>query len=462
MWQTLQMVSLLFLITSTAFAAVELSPALGTEVVQGDPPHIHISGLLAGEQVTVHLFRTAMAYGVNDYPGKPVVAHAEGVFTADKDGAISVDSAISSEGTYVGVDCLGLLWSGARMPISGDAARPVTQKISLADDNDLLVRVERRAAQTTPWLETRLRLTDGSKDLYVQDVLSAGIVGAFARPKAVFNKPVPAILLLHGSEGGTLASARATAARFARLGYAAFAVVYFAWPGTGVPQAPQALMNIPVETLAHARNWLMQQPGVDASTVAVWGVSKGAEFALVGASQYPWIDRVIACVPSSMTWTGFGRSLLPGETDSSWTVNGKGLPGIGRDGWDDVNDLRWTSAFVHQRALGMASEEDLAAARIPVERTQAKMLFLAADKDVVWPSALMTHQMEATLRTSGQKDRERSIIFPNASHYICGTGSEMRRINPVHRPEGDDPSPEADAHAAENGWAATKLFLRAH
>ncbi len=456
------MVSLLFLVTSTALAAVELRPASGTEVVQGDSPHIHISGLSAGEQVTVHLFRKAVAYGVNDYPGKPVLAHAEGVFTADKDGAISVDSGISSEGTYVGADSLGLLWSGTRMPFSGDAGRPVTQKVSLADENDLLVRVERRAAKTPPWLETRLRLTDGSKDLSVTDVISEGVVGAFARPKSISNKPLPAILLLHGSEGGTLASARATAARFARLGYAAFAVVYFAWPGTGVPEAPQALMNIPVETLAHARSWLMKQTGVDASTVAVWGVSKGAEFALVGASQYPWIDRVIACVPSSVTWTGFGRPLLPGETDSSWTVDGKGLPGIGRDGWEAVNDLRWSSAFVHERALGMASEEDLAAARIPVERIQAKMLLLAADKDVVWPSAIMTHQMEATLRTKGQKDRERSIIFPNASHYICGTGSEMRRVNPVHRPEGDDPSPEADAHAAENGWDATKVFLRAH
>lgn len=109
----------------------------------------------------------------------------------------------------------------------------------------------------------------------------------------------------------------------------------------------------------------------------------------------------------------------------------------------------------------MASEEDLASARIPGERIHAKMLLLAADKDVVWPSALMTHQMEATLRNSGQKDRERSIIFPNASYYICGTGSEMRRVNPVHRPEGDDPSPEADAHAAENGWDATKVLLRA-
>ena len=72
----------------------------------------------------------------------------------------------------------------------------------------------------------------------------------------------------------------------------------------------------------------------------------------------------------------------------------------------------------------------------------------------------MTRQMETSLRAAGRKDRERSLVFTNASHYICGTGSEPRRVNLVHRPEGDDPSPEADAHATENAWEATRSFLR--
>ncbi len=460
MRRSLWLGSLLLLVRSTVFAAVALHPSPGTEVVDGDAPHLQVSGLMAGEHVRVHLFRKAIGYGVNDYAGKPVFAHAEAVFVADKNGDVSVDTAISVEGTYVGADALGLLWSGTRMTESGDSSQAITQNVALRDNSDVLVRVERISMPSAEWLETRLRLTNGSRDLSFEEVRVPGLTGVFARPKETSDHPLPVILLLHGSEGGTWASAKDTAARFARLGYASFAVIYFAWPGTGVPSAPQALMNIPLETLAKSRDWLLQQPNVNARTVAIWGVSKGAEFALVGATQYPWIERVVACVPSSVVWTGFGRALKPGELDSSWTIDGKELSVIDREGWEDVSALRWTSAFVHQRALDMASEEELQAARIRIERSHAKMLLLAADKDVVWPSALMTRQIEATLRAHGEKDEERSIVFPNASHFICGTGSEMRRVNLVRRPEGDDPAPEADAHAAESGWEATKAFLQ--
>ncbi len=392
-----------------------------------------------------------------------MLAHAEAVFVADKIGTVAVDTATATEGTYLGADALGLLWSGTRMPEAGDPTQPVTQHVVLANGSDLLVRIEAasaRSSDSTPWLETRLQLTDGSSDLLVEDVSTPGLAGVFARPKVTSGRPLPTILLLHGSEGGTRASAKASAARFARLGYAAFSVIYFAWPSTGVTGVSQALVNVPVETLANARAWLMQQPAVDASTVAVWGISKGAEFALVGAVEYPWISRVVACVPSSVMWTGFGRALVPGESDSSWSFGGRGLPGIGRDGWEDVTNLRWSSAFVHQRSLDMASEEELGRLAYPLNGFRQKMLLLTADKDVVWPSALMARQIEATLRSNGEKDRERSMVFPNASHYICGTGSELRRVDPVHRPEGDDPSPEADAHAAETSWEATKFFLR--
>ena len=47
----------------------------------------------------------------------------------------------------------------------------------------------------------------------------------------------------------------------------------------------------------------------------------------------------------------------------------------------------------------------------------------------------------------------------DASHFICGAGDELRYINPVTNPEGNNPSPAADARAAAKGWAETKAFL---
>ncbi len=452
--------SCFLLCEGTTGAQITVAPLVSSTVLDGDSPHLLVSGLRPGEIATVHAFRKATAYTAGSYVGTSVLAHAEVAFAADSTGRITVDSAVPLSGTYSGADPLGLFWSGTRLPLDGDAAEPVTHELHLDGTNEMLVRVEAPSIGDKHWAEAKLHLTDGADKVEVQQIALPGLNGAFARPKDQSIKPLPAILLLHGSEGGSKDSARATAIRFANLGYAAFALNYFAWPPAGLTGVPQAFVDIPVEGLATARTWLMQQHGVDADHLAVWGASKGAEFALVGAAHYPWIDRVVSCVPSSVVWSGFGRPAAAGEVYSSWSIDGKGLPYIAYDNFQDALDRKFSSAFVHQRSFAKASAQRQAAARIPIERARADILLLAATNDVVWPSGVMADEIEKALSSTPTQAKVHSLIFPNASHYICGTGSEPRRINPVHKPEGDDPSPEADAHAAELGWKATEAFLR--
>ena len=451
---------LLFAMTAPALATATFIARTGQELLDGDAPHLLVTGLRPGETATIHAFRKTNAYQPPSYTATPVLAHAQAAFRADRTGTINVDTAIPTQGTYSGADPLGLLWSGTRSDVAGDPAQPVTRDLPLKDDADIIFRLEAPSLRGVSWLETRIHLTDGADALSIQDVAIAGLNGAFARPKISSSTPLPAILLLHGSEGGSAASARYTAIRFAHLGYAAFAVNYFAWPNAGIANVPHALIDIPVETLASARAWLLQQPGVDARKVAVWGVSKGAELALVGAAHYDWIDRVVACVPSSVVWSGFGRPPAPGEVYSSWSLAGTGLPYIPYDRYEDVLSNKLSASFVHTRSLEKATPEQQAAARIPIETTSAKLLLLAAAKDHVWPSSRMTHDIETTFRNAGRQNQLTAIIFPDASHYICGTGSDPQRINPVHNPEGNDPSPEAVAHAAETSWQQTKAFLQ--
>ena len=63
-----------------------------------------------------------------------------------------------------------------------------------------------------------------------------------------------------------------------------------------------------MEAIETAYSWLKQQPEIDAARLALVGVSKGAEFALVAATIYPWIDAVAAFAPSHVVWEG-----IPGE-----------------------------------------------------------------------------------------------------------------------------------------------------
>lgn len=452
--------AMLLSVTRDSPAAVTVKAANGPEVLDGEPLHLVVTGLQPGELATVHCFRRSAVYPSATTPAQPVFAHAFAVFSAGADGSIHVDSAVPAGGTYAGADPLGLLWSGTRLELTGSATQPVTQGLHIENEGDVIVRVEAASLGENGWAETRLQLTDRADLLDIQEVALPGLNGAFARPKAHSPKPLPAIILLHGSEGGSREGARGTAIRFAHLGYAAFALNYFAWPPAKLAGIPQALVDIPLEELGAARTWLARQPGVATEKVAVWGVSKGAELALVAASHYGWIDRVIACVPSSVVWSGFGRPPAPGEVYSSWSIAGVGLPYIPYDHYEDVLKGKYSAAFVHQRSLEAATPEQRRAARIPVEQTHARLLLQAAAKDVAWPSASMTLAMEASLHEAHMDQTVQAVIFPDASHYICGTGAEPRRINPVHKPERDDPTPEADAHAAAASWQQTEAFLR--
>ncbi len=432
----------------------------GVSVLDGNSPHLLITGLQPGEEATVDAFRRTTVYPSATTPAEPVLAHAIAVFRADDIGMIAVDSGVPVRGTYKGADGLGLLWSGTRLQLAGSPGEPVTQNLNIKNEQEFVIRVEAASIGSGRWIEIRLVSTDGADNVEIVAIAQPGLNGVFARPRTARSQSLPSLILLHGSEGGNMVAARAAAIRFAQLGYAAFALNYFAWPAAGISGIPQALINVPVEELDTARTWLARQSGVDAQHVSVWGVSKGAELALVAASHYSWINRVVACVPSSVVWSGFGRPPVPGEVYSSWSIGGVGLPYIPYDNYEDVLSRKLSAAFVHQRSLDKASGDQRSAARIPVGKTNARILLLAGSKDVVWPSGPMTAEIETSLHSARKDSLVGALVFFDASHYICGTGSEPRRTNPVHKPEGDDPTPEGDAHAAAVGWNETKLFLQ--
>ena len=158
-------------------------------------------------------------------------------------------------------------------------------------------------------------------------------------------------------------------------------------------------------------------------------------------------------------WSGFGRDPLPGDVFSSWSVKGRSFPFVPCDDYGDVLEGRLSAGAVHRRSLEKTSAKDRAAARIPIENSDARILLLGTTRDHVWPSAEMTREQEASLRAAHKSDQLTALIFNGASHFICGTGQETRHITPVTNPEGNNPSPEATAHAAAQAWAATKRFL---
>ncbi|QYE33073.1 acyl-CoA thioesterase/BAAT N-terminal domain-containing protein (plasmid) [Polymorphobacter sp. PAMC 29334] len=316
---------------------------------------------------------------------KAYVGRAE--FIADRMGRVDTGTAAARSGTYTGVDPLGLFWSAAETPSIG---------------KDLVrgeVRVTATAEATTTTALTR-SAPDPATLLSSRDTPFFGAV--WVRPRSAGRHPV--VIVLGGSEGGS-STARECAPLFAARGYATLGLPYYDPgydPTDRIEGLPHTFTDIPVDRLAQVRAWLATQPDADASSIALWGVSKGAEFALIAASRFDWIRAVVAVVPTDVVWEGWGAS---GPPTASFSFDAKPLafqPYAGMDAQlakaakGEVMDLR----RVH--LAGRAAYPDrLAAARIPIERFHGALLLVAGGADQIWPSAEMAVNIVAARRSVG-------------------------------------------------------------
>lgn len=252
-----------------------------------------------------------------------------------------------------------------------------------------------------------------------------------------------AVIVLGGSEGG-LGGSRSLARRLASEGFNAIAVSYFGEEGQSA-----RLNEIPIEPIAAARAWLATRPEA-AGPVAIMGVSKGAELALLVASRTPEITAVVVGVPSNVVWQGIDQSGAP--TGSSWTEGGR--------------PLAWTPYDFSRGFVGIfqlyagAIDHAPAEAEIPVERINGPILMLSGQADTLWPSAEMANRVEQRLRAHGFAHPVTNIAYPEAGHAVFGppiadpTSPNLQRALSVG---GTVPALVA---ARADGWPRVVTFLR--
>lgn len=449
---------LCLLLAAPAVAQVRVLPV--EPAISGFSPHIAVDGLAPGASARIHAFASYPRWDEDKKAGRWVQTfttyHAWADVTADRRGRIDMDRYAVTRGTYRGVDGYGLLWS-MRKPTDPDLA-------DATPNGD--------AAPTPARGKTVLLVTQGPRvvgygslsyveppNLTVIPVEQGRLNGVFAAPAAGERRP--AIILLHGSEGGGAEEARDQATRFAGQGYAAFALNYFAWDLKKLKGPPNYHVNQPVELIAAVRNWLAARPEVDARRIGVYGHSKGAEYAAVAASYYPWIKAVIACVPSDAVWEGYGindgRNIVdpnlkwPAQR-SFWSWQGRPLPYIPLYTWADRKWFDNTELYSTSRREHPAEAR---AASIPVERSRARYLLLGGGKDEVWGSGEMAAALGKRLGR-----RATTVVYPTAGHQICGAGTYPSHIwaDPSSDPRVKDPTAEGAAQV--DAWERMKRFLK--
>ncbi len=409
--------------TSAASAAPRLTGP--TDLTDPRPAPVRVSGLPP---------RTAVTIATTRKEGKETFeAHA--TFRSDARGRIDTAMTAPSDGSYHGIDPLALFW--AAMP----------RRLSEDDPVSGTVRVEVKLGQrilTTLAIRSR---PDPAKTVISTDTPFPGAV--FAHPAGRGSHPV--IIVLGGSEGGS-STAKAFAPLFAARGYATLGLPYYDPgydPTDRLPGLPGSFSDIPVDRLVAVRDWLMRQPSADPSRIGIWGASKGAEFALIAATRYPWIKAVAAIVPSDLVWEGWGQT---GPATASFAFAGRSLPFQPYSGMDAELAKAAKGQAMDLRRVHLAGRaafpDKVAAARIPVQNYRGALLVAGGGMDAIWPSAEMATNIARARAVAGLSTE--ALTFPGAGHLIGGPGT-----SPAVELTGAGGAPDAIAHARSATWRAT-------
>jgi dienelactone hydrolase len=227
--------------------------------------------------------------------------------------------------------------------------------------------------------------------------------------------------MLGGSEGGLSPDLIARSALLASHGYTALALAYF-----GLPSLPATLANIPLEYFGEAIDWMQAHPAIRGDRLAVYGLSRGGDLALLLGVNFPALSVIVSVVGSGQVIPGTGGG-------ASWTYRGTPFP-------------------VANPGAGPGSR-----AVIPVEQIKGPVLLVSAEDDYVWPSAALSQIAADRLAQAGRPYPDQHLRYPKAGHWLW----------PPYFPTFDSTfriggTPQGNAAARADFWPRVLALLDEH
>lgn len=419
--------------TSSNSPAIAVTPAHGLIT---EPRQITLHGFTPGSVVSVQA-RSTWSDGT--------VWRSHTRFLADSTGRIDTTTAMPLDG-YRMPSAMGILWSmqpddeSAMFPPS--STQPLQIHLTASDATGLQASADIEQSFMAPGVTMR-------------DIQQDGVVGALYTPATA--GPHPVIIYMNGSSGGIH---HARAALFAAQGYACLALGVFNCPGR-----PRYISRTPLEYFENALQWVHRTLQPAAGFVAMAGISRGSEMALLSASYFPaLVSAVIGYVPTS-TINGVASAGRPEDTRSAttWTYQGEDLPNV----WEPSATADWGKAVpykdegVRQTPAFISTLEDplaVARASIPVEHIRCPVLLLSSSDDGFWPSTLYAQLVQQRLQAPCvHKD------YLDAGHYLFYPGLPCTVISKAHAMSGmrvsSGGTPEANALANDAAERDVLVFL---
>jgi dienelactone hydrolase len=374
-------------------------------------------------------------------------------FVADEDGTVDARRDRPLPGSaYADVDAMGLVWSMRQV----GAPDPGAATPRLAPQRLAVTALSEGAGQATAQVE-RLFIPDG---LTRAEVREHGLVGVLYRPDG--SDPLPAVLMLGGAEGGLHED---DAALLAAHGYVVLALAYY-----GMAGLPSTLTGVPVEYFGTALSYLSDRADVGSGGIAIHGVSKGGEAALLTASLYPVVRAVVSVVGGGLVTQGISQDVQSGSLldilrtpVANWTYQGRELPylpnavtprmeaGVAAGG---PVSLGWA-------APDLSRADQVAEAAIAVERIAGPVLLISGADDQTYGPDFQEAAAQR-LAAAAHPHPFRHIVHEGAGHLIASAG--YRPTTQSVFPGPGVPfqyggTPAADAAARVATWRETLRFL---
>ncbi|GAA0928873.1 acyl-CoA thioesterase/bile acid-CoA:amino acid N-acyltransferase family protein [Virgisporangium aurantiacum] len=404
---------------------------------------IRVVGLPPGERVTVRAAQRDL---------RGARWRSTTAFTADRDGTVDLARDAPVEGSYDGVDPMGLIWSMRPLDaLSFDGPVDVRHPTEL----DLTA-----SAPGVPDATATVRRRRIPAGLVRTEVREHGLVGVMYHPAG--RSGLGAVLMLAGAEAGIHED---DAALLAAHGYAVLALAL-----AGVPGRPPTLQDIPLEYAHRAIDHLRSLPFVDPGRLVVTGGSKGGEAALLIGATNPAVTGVVSIVGSGVLIAGISQDVMTGSfleimrtPVANWTVGGRPLPYVPTVVTAQLEKLVAEGAPVPLRLAfepGLSSSV-VAEATIPVERINGPVLLLSGECDA--SSGPAFHQFAADRLAAHGRPHEH-VVYPGAGHQIAAppyapTTVSVLPIAGVTFDYGGEPAATAKARA--DVWRRTLEFLSA-
>lgn len=369
-----------------------------------EPVSICLSGLQPRQHVTLH---------AQTLDGFRQRWQSAATFAADEQGIVDLSIHKPLAGSYEEIDPMGLFWSmsviekGKKKKVffTRNKSRPLIVTFNMEVEGTIVATATIQRLFAAPGV-TSIPVVD-------QD-----FVGTLFVPPG--PGPHPVALILNGSDGGMRECA---ASLLASRGYAGLAVAYFSG-FSGIEDCPKDLIEIPLECFATAIHWLQVQEAIDGEKIAVIGLSRGGELALLLGATFPVIKAVVGGAPGAYVQSGL-RNMQP-VPQSAWTHQGKSLPYVrmqtsffdfAQNFWKFMSHKPFTSRTAFLRGTEKVSETDEVA--IPVENMCGPLLLISGKDDQLWPSDVYSEIVVERLKKHNHPYPVEHVCYEGAGHFVC-------------------------------------------